>query len=72
MPVCEPFEESQLYSELIEIPDDYYTCMITPSYLYNLISSGNLEIDDILSKLAKEEIIVENPGKHWEKNHLCL
>ena len=44
--------------------------MISPSYLYNLLSSGNLEIDDILSKLAKEEIIRENPGKHWEKNRL--
>ena len=44
--------------------------MINPSYLYNLIFSGNLEIDDILSKLAKEEIIEDNPGKHWEKNRL--
>ena len=66
----EPFEDSQLYSELIEVPGDYYACLITPSYLYNLISSGNLEIDDILSKLAKEEIIGENPGKHWKKNKI--
>ena len=44
--------------------------MINPSYLYNLISSGNLEIDDILSKLAKEEIIGENLSKHWEKNRI--
>ena len=42
--------------------------MITPSYLYNLLSSGYLETVDILSKLAKDEIIGENPGKHWEKN----
>ena len=44
--------------------------MISPRYLYNLLSSGNLEIDDILSKLAKEEIIGENSGKHWDKNRL--
>ena len=44
--------------------------MIAPAYLYNLLSSGNLEIDDILSKLAKEEIIGENSGKHWDKNKL--
>ena len=44
--------------------------MIAPIYLYNLLSSGNLEIDDILNKLAKEEIIGENPGKHSEKNKL--
>ena len=34
------------------------------------MSSEHLEIDDILSKLAKEEIIEENPGKHWEKNKI--
>ena len=44
--------------------------MIAPIYLYNLLSSGNLEIDDILSKLAKEVIIGENPSKYWEKNIL--
>ena len=44
--------------------------MIAPIYLYNLLSFGNLEIGDILSKLAKEEIIGEDPGKHWEKNKL--
>ena len=65
----EPFQESTLYSELIEVPHDH-DYMINPNYLYNLISSGNLEIDDILSKLAKEEIIGDNPGKHWEKNRL--
>ena len=44
--------------------------MIAPIHLYNLLSSGNLEIDDILSKLAEEEIIGENPEKLWEKNKL--
>ena len=65
----EPFQYSTLYLKLLEIPHEHFY-MINPSYLYNLLSSGNLEIDDILSKLAKEEIIGENPGKHWEKNRL--
>ena len=62
------FLNSSLYLELDEIPHSQY--MIAPIYLYNLLSSGNLEIDDILSKLAKEEIIGEDPGKHWEKRKL--
>ena len=64
----ETFQASSLYLELVEIPHSEY--MIALIYLYNLLSSGNLEIDDILSKLAKEEIIGGNPGKHWEKNTL--
>ena len=65
----EPFQDSILYLELLETPHTHYY-MINPRYLYNLLSSGNLEINDILRKLAKEEIIGENPGKHWEKNRL--
>ena len=61
----EAFLDSSLYLKLAEISHSQY--MIVPIYLYNLLSSGNLEIDDILSKLAKEEIIGEDPGKHWEK-----
>ena len=44
--------------------------MIAPVYIYNLLSSSNLKINDILSKLAKEEIIKENSEKHWEKNRI--
>ena len=61
----ETFLDSSLYLKLTEIPHSQY--MIAPVYFYNLLSFGNLEIDDILSKLAIEEIIQENPSKHWEK-----
>ena len=64
----EAFQQSSLYLELVEIPHSQY--MIAPIYLYDLLSFGNLEIGDILSKLAKEEIIGEDPGKHWEKSKL--
>ena len=60
--------DNSLYLELVEIPQSQY--MIAPAYLYNLLSSGNQEIDDILSKLAKQEIIGENPRKHQEKNRI--
>ena len=65
----EPFYDTTLYLDLIEIPHNH-CYMINPSYLYNLLSFGNLEIDDILIKLVKEEIIGENPAKHWEKNRV--
>ena len=64
------FQDSDLYLELVEIPQSQ--SIIIPEYLYNLLSSGNLEIIDILSELAKEKIIRENPGKHWEKIELFV
>ena len=38
--------------------------------MYNLLTSGYTEIDDIISRLEKEEIIGENPMKHWEHNKI--
>ena len=38
--------------------------------MYNLLTSGYTEIDDIISRLEKEEIIGENPMKHWERNKI--
>ena len=29
---------------------------------------GHTEIDDIINKLVKEEIIGKNPTRHWDKN----
>ena len=56
------FSSSDLYLELLEVPQ--IGPIITHEYLYNLLSSGNIEIDDILSKLAKEEITGDNFRKH--------
>ena len=45
------FSSSVLYFVLLEVPQ--IGPIIAPEYLYNLLSFGNIEIDDILSKLAK-------------------
>ena len=37
-------------------------------YMYNLLETGIYEIDTLISKLEKLEIIGENPTKHWEKD----
>ena len=64
--VEEEFSDRNLYLELVDI----YTSglAISPGFLYNLLSLGHTEIDDIISKLGKEEIIVQNPTRHWDKN----
>ena len=49
--ILEDFPVSNLYLELIEIQQR--GSIITPAYLYSLLSSRNLEIDDILSKLER-------------------
>ena len=43
---------------------------MSPEYLYNLLFSGHTEIDNIISKLEKEEIIGENPITHWDRNKI--
>ena len=62
------FQHSNLYVELIEIPD--ISQFISLEYLYNLLAWGHTKIDDIISKLEKEETIGENPTKHWERNKI--
>ena len=50
-----------LFEEILAVP--FYKQYIDPEYMYNLISSGYLEIDEMLSKLEKEELIGDNPGR---------
>ena len=64
----EQFQNSKLYVELVRIPNVGLT--ISPEYLYNLLSSGHTEIDDIISKLEKEEIIGGNPTWQWDRNKI--
>lgn len=47
-----------------------HNLIIDPNRIYNLLSSENLDIDDIVSKLEKEDIIGENPQLHWTRNTL--
>ena len=60
----ENHQDSSFY-ELLDIPEINKT--ISPEYIYNLLTSGHTEIDDIISRLEKEEIIGKNPIKHWER-----
>ena len=61
-------QDSNFYVELIEIPDTRH--VISPEYLYNLLVSRHTKIDNIISKLEKEEIIRENPTEHWERSKI--
>ena len=63
----ENFQDSSIY-ELLNSPE--ITNTVSPEYIYNLLTSGYTDIDNIISRLEKEEIIGENPTKHWECNKI--
>ena len=69
---CKELLEEDLGLELEKIYDELEICLvlINNQKIYNLLETRIEEIDKIISKLEKVEILEENPTKFWEKDKI--